>query len=89
MEGIPGGGKFKGKGLEVGQLHLSWEWLLSRAGVVAEPWDPRLALRDVLRRLVFLGGALGEPRRVTHPPALGAPSGRRDLSGEMTEDPTF
>ena len=34
-------------------------------------------------------GALEEPRRVTHPPALGAPSGRRDLSGEMTEDPTF
>lgn len=58
VEGIPGGGKFKGKGLEVGQRHLSWEWLLSRAGVVAEPWDPRLALRDVLRRLVFLGGPL-------------------------------
>lgn len=38
-EGIPGGGKFKGKGLDAGRLYLSCQWLRSRAKVVTEPWD--------------------------------------------------
>lgn len=38
-EGIPGGGKFKGKGLDAGRLYLSCQWLWSRAEVVTEPWD--------------------------------------------------
>lgn len=54
-EGLPGRGRFQGKGLEAGRLDLGSVWRLSRAG-----WcqfvGPHLAFRDGLRGSDFLLG---------------------------------